>query len=122
MTEPLQSAVDELVRSNPILQATLDEHIASWEEVLPYLLMGDVARLLAERYDVAGTDPIRLAEIEAVLDTLDTQLGSADRDVQDLVAVGFLEQLPYPHERGAGIRSILPRQLKEEILRVTGFP
>ena len=88
------------------LQPLLDEHLVDQEgELLPYLLMGDVAQWLHEQ---SRTEPHRVSE---VLRWLEDEYVRGDFDVRNLIDVGIVEMLPAAPE-GATVLDLLGPELR----------
>ena len=95
-----------LVDQAPELQPLLEEHLADQEgELLPYLLMGDIAQWLHEH---SQTDPRRVSE---VLGWLEGEFARGDFDTRNLIDVGIVEMLPALPE-GATVLDLLGPQLR----------
>jgi hypothetical protein len=105
----LVAFVDRLVRAVPALAPLVEENRAgNYNDVLTHPFLGDVTFREVENY-LAG-DPAALAEVTAVLRHLEAEFG-LDEEVDNPIAVSFLENLPYDHEPGAGIASLLGPKL-----------
>ena len=86
-----------------------DQHVSYYQQVLPHVLLGDLAHYLNS---VARTDgPERMALDEAVA-LLECGLGSADTKLQELIAVSFLARLDPEDEDFAPIRARFGERLK----------
>lgn len=86
---PSELLVHELVEEFSELRPLLTEHLADNEgELLPYLLMSDVARWTIRE---VARNPSRVAEL---LGWLEARYAAADEVVETLIAVGFVEMLP----------------------------
>ena len=95
-----------LLLAAPELQPLMDEHLADQEgELLPYLLMGDVAQWLHEH---TLTEPHRVSE---VLRWLEDEFVRGDFDVRNLIDVGIVEMLPAAPE-GATVLDLLGPELR----------
>lgn len=85
--------VTELVERFPELRPLLDEHLAGQEdELLPYLLLADVARWAQATY---RSDP---QGVGAVVDWLEAEYVRAAASEKDLIGLGFVEVIPYRPE------------------------
>ena len=85
-----QDLVTELVGRFPELRALLDEHLADQGgELLPYLLMADVAGWAHATYP---TDP---EAVGGVVDWLEYEYAQAATAEKDLIGLGFVEAIPY---------------------------
>ena len=82
--------VTQLVEQHPQLRTLLDEHLAEQEgELLPYLLLADVARWAQATY---ASDPGVVGE---VVDWLEAEYVRAEGAEKDLIGLGFVEVIPY---------------------------
>jgi hypothetical protein len=85
-----EDLVTDLVERVSELQPLLDEHLEDQEgELLPYLLLADVARWAQATY--AG-DPRAVGE---VVDWLEAEYVRAEAAEKDLIGLGFVEAIPY---------------------------
>lgn len=139
--EPAVAAfLDRLLRAVPALGPLADEQRYGYHrEVLAHPFLGDVAQrevaLLTggaslgidddwpeeDRAEAlrlyTSTSPDPAAEVRAVLGLLEAELGS-DADVDNLIAVGLVEMLPYEDEPGAAeITALLGPRLRAELDR-----
>ena len=98
------SFCQRLVESIPALSPILAEHRSdNFGEILSHPFMGDVSRWYLAR--LRQGDLVGARELAKYLD-LEYMSGSAY--VQDLLAVSFIENLPWEHEDEArGVRSTL---------------
>ncbi|HEY0152060.1 MAG TPA: hypothetical protein VGB92_08690 [Longimicrobium sp.] len=79
---------DELARVTPVLSAARTEHLSDHGELLPHVLMGDIRRLLAQAAEGASE-----ATLRSPLNLLDCFMTEGDEEVQNVIAVSFLEYL-----------------------------
>lgn len=94
-----------LVALAPELEQVLDEHLEEQEgELLPYLLMGDVAAWLSER---SRRESERTAQILA---WIEDEYVRGDFDVRNLIDVGIVEMLPAAPD-GADVLVLLGPEL-----------
>ena len=102
--------VDRLLSAFPQLSPLVEEHLADQEgELLPYLLLADIARWAQASY--AG-DP---ALVGRLIDWLEGEFVRAEPAEKDLIGLGFVEVIPYlPH--GAPLLA----RLGPELTRVAG--
>lgn len=85
---PTADMVTRLVRSVPVLESDLREHIEFYDELLPHLFMGEVTPQLVDWLQ-AGDVP----RARAVLDALEAEYGK-DYQVDELIGASFIENLP----------------------------
>ena len=94
-------AVDAAPSLGPVLQ----DHLDSFDELLPHVFFGEVTRWAVLRYEDALDD----REVASVLDLLEREFASGR--ATELIAASFLENLPRSDQSGAGIRQRLGPQL-----------
>lgn len=85
-----------VVRACPSFEAQVEEHVADNGEVLGHLLMGDVGRLFEGFFTGTTNLPIGQptdGEVRAVLAVLDQGLADGDENVENMIAVSFVEGL-----------------------------
>jgi hypothetical protein len=99
-----------LVGSFPELAPVLEEHRHEYGEVLPHVFFGDFTR-----WFVAGYQAGDVARLRQVAEWLDEQYQTADDVVRDLIAVSFLENLPWPPEPNADVADLLGPLLTERL-------
>jgi len=106
--------IDELVRAVPDLRPVWRAHVEDWDEVLTHIFLADVRRTAQRWFDSQREDD--RAALAALLDHLDESVDT-DPQVRELVATGFVEDLPYPGEPGDGIVDLLGPKLRAEYAR-----
>jgi len=88
----------------------LREHLADEDgELLPHMFMADLIR--------AATEWLRSEDGRAVLASVLASFEDAyghDYEVDELIATGFVEALPYPHDKGAELLAMLGPKLRAE--------
>lgn len=90
---PSQDLAVRLVGEFPDLAPVMDEHLDDQEgELLPYLLMADVARWAQATY---ASDPDAVGRL---LDWLEVEFEAAEPAEKDLIGLGFVEVIPFPPE------------------------
>ncbi len=94
---PLPAPFDRLLSDVPDVATVYDEHIDDYGEVIPHVLMADVARQFNERL-VASTGTGQeagdaTAFVTAVLASLEASVADADGGVKEVVSASFLENL-----------------------------
>jgi hypothetical protein len=90
---PSESLVVRLVDEFPDLARVMEEHLVDQEgELLPYLFLADVARWAQATYRTAPDTVGRLA------DRLEAEFEAGEPAERDLVALGFVEVIPFPPE------------------------
>lgn len=116
MNSATEDFVEALANRFPALLIILEEHLEDqYGETLPHVYLGEVTRWLVERLRTAGASDRDLLEI---LTFLERAFGGSEDEVQDLIAVSFLENLPRPGEPGSGIRSLVGPLMREELGRI----
>jgi hypothetical protein len=108
---PARTLIPDLAAANPAMAGVLDSHIADWDELLPTTYFADLVRACV-RWLGSGEAPHR-ESVASVLGDLDTAYGN-DVEVDELISTGFVENLPYPDEEGAGMLAMLGPKLRAE--------
>lgn len=99
-----QDLARRLVTTVPALGPLMRTHLDDMDgELLPYLLLADVARWCAEE---VTTSPDVVGE---VVIWLEQQYAVAAPPERDLIALGFVEASPFPPEGEALLRRLGPK-------------
>jgi hypothetical protein len=102
------------------LDALLKEHVDdNFGQILPHVFFGDLTRyvlMLLASSAGGGLQPRR--ELRDILDFLEESFFAGDKELQELISVSFLENLPRPDEEGSQIRSMLGSALSAELRRM----
>lgn len=105
----LQNAVDVLLRRVPAFAAARvkDESYMSHDDDAPYLVFGDLARLLIELIRTRPMTAEANSTIVESFDVLNDLASSTSDDIKTLVEVGILEVLTDSTESVAAARQYL---------------
>ncbi len=99
---PLPAPFDRLLTDVPDLAPVYDEHIDDYGQVIPHVLMADLARSFNDRLVVStGTGPEAgdaTAFVSAVLASLEASLAGSSAGVEEVVSASFLENLDQEDE------------------------
>jgi hypothetical protein len=99
--------VDRIITTVPALEPLAREStFGDHEDVLVHLFLADVVRQEVDNF-LAG----QLDEVRTVLDLIEREWGG---DVDEPIAVSFVENLPYPHEPAAALVDLLGPNLRAE--------
>ena len=93
-----------------------DEHIKDNDEVLHHVLMGELTTYAIKLYRTGHKerDDRSRETLDAILDLLEQAIQSPDGNLQELVAVSFVENLGRADEDYDGMRALLrPALLKQ---------
>ncbi len=102
-----QAFVERMITAVPALEPLARENTAGdHEDVLVHLFLADVVRQEVDNV-LAGN----LDEVRVVLQFLEQEWGG---DVDEPIAVSFVEHLPYPHEPGTALIDLLGPHLRAE--------
>lgn len=113
--------VEGIVERFPSLGEVFAEHVSdNFGEVLPHLFFGDLTRYVVSAHLGVGSgehpeDIVIEHHLTAMLKDLEVAYAGGDPEVQELIAVSFLENLPRPDEEGSGIRARLGPQLTAQL-------
>ena len=108
----------------PMLRPMVDEHLAFYEEMLPYVWLSELRAFLIESSATPRWWPASPARrrsrdtVRAVMAALESEYEQGDEQTRSLIALGFLESLPPPNERGGWLWDDLGPLLREEAGRV----
>jgi hypothetical protein len=92
------------------------EHIEYYDEVLPTVLLGDVARWYWKELAQRSSEAPAARSAAAVLGEMYT-----GEPMETIIATGFLEGLPRPDEDGRDVVEELPGNLREELRRMEAW-
>lgn len=108
--------VRQLADEFPDILAVLEEHETdNFGEILPHVFMGTLTFHLTSLIPQALQNARQLSELHRVLDRLERVYVTGPPEVRNLLAVSFLENLPYQDETGAGIREMIGPTLKAQL-------
>lgn len=113
---PSQAGVHRLVTAEPALADDLNEHLDTYEGLLPHLFMGELIDRLLEW--LGDGDEADAARVRTVLAALDDEYGR-NFEVDELIAASFVEDLPEAGE-DSGLLVLLGPKLKKELNRQRG--
>jgi hypothetical protein len=125
MSDATIEFIQLLVRRYPRLQPIFDEHVSdNFGEVLPHLFLGDLTRYSVSRFVAVESgmlpkDSEAEWELRRLLSDLEDAYSAGDEELQELISVSFLENLPRPDEEASGLRAWLGPALLAQ-LRVIG--
>lgn len=118
MSERTVAFVRSLVSRFAGLRELLEEHVEdNFGEILPHVFFGDLTRYILSLLSAAtagGGLPPR-SELREILDYLEEAYSEANEEIQELISVSFLENLPRPGENGSQIREMIGRQLRKQM-------
>lgn len=109
---PSERLATRLVDEFRNLSSVLEEHLDDQEgELLPYLLMADVARWANAAY---ASDPQTVGRL---VDWLEVEFEEAQPAEKDLIGLGFVEAIPLPPEGTALLLRLGPHltQVADEL-------
>lgn len=109
--------VAEIANHFPSLGAALTAHKEdNFGTILPHVFFGDVTRWASLVTLATAAESLRhIKELTSVLGYLENAYSSGDEELQELISVSFLENLPRPGERGAQIRQLLGSALSAQL-------
>ena len=106
--------MNALVDKFPALQPLRQEHLEDqYGEMLPHVLLADVERWVEKQ--ISNTSGIPHPDVRGVLEYLEEGFKSDQGEVNELIAVSFLEHLPRPPDPASEIRSYLGPCLQKHL-------
>jgi len=109
----------EAAARHPMLDAVYRQHLADEGEILPTLYLADVVRVFVPAF----MDPQTREHARGVLQVMEEGMVHDDPEVVNMVAVGFVETLPYGNELGTKeIWAALPPRLRASWEEMYGLP
>jgi len=94
----------------------LDEHVEANDGILPHVFFYDVTQYVRALTTSAGLGSKQAEqELRAILDLFEEQFTNGSEDVQELISVSFLENIPPAGEEGAELRDLVGPNLKREL-------
>ncbi len=124
MSDVTEAVIDRLVLRFDSLKPIFREHLAdNFGEVLPHLFMGEVTRYLHEQMIAAeqGNQEDSWTEVDDVLTVLEHEFSSGGSEVEELIAVSFLENLMADDKPGREISSRLGPVLRAELMKMRAW-
>jgi hypothetical protein len=118
---PAVDLIRRLAGDSPRLSEMVEEHVADNGEILSTLVLSDLARWYVESYVDRHDDPSRYAEAQAVVDRLGQAYETAEGDLANTVAVGFVEALIPDDGSWPEYGESLPTSLRDELVAMTGW-
>ncbi|MCM6774489.1 hypothetical protein NDR87_13875 [Nocardia sp. CDC159] len=82
--------INDLADLEPEIRPIIAEHIEDNHEMLPTILMADIARWVT---DVAHNSADPAGRLKPLLDTMENAWGDGQNTVADLIATGFVENI-----------------------------
>jgi len=101
----MKQCVDQLLEAVPELRPAYEKHVSDYDELLAHVFFGDVTRYVAQkaRLDKMGKD----TPLERTLRVMERCLTSGREEVQELVAVSFVENLMEHSELLAALKPLM---------------
>jgi hypothetical protein len=110
---------DNVIAAAPDFQAVKDEHLRDNDELLLHVLMADLLRYLGSHFIhplAVAARPPTASELKAVLQILDAAMVNGDPDVENAIAVSFIEGIE-SEPFFSGLSSLLGPHLRAELER-----
>jgi hypothetical protein len=106
------NVVPQLIQAVPEFEDTYDEHMADFDELLTYILFGDLVRYVLAAYKTGNEELV-----ERALRFLNKAITVGDEDVVTLVRFGFVEDFNLSDPLTLRFIATWPRRLREEASR-----
>ena len=109
---PEVAFVGALVHAHPLLFDLLQEHLDTYDQLIPHIFMGELENWVEERFRSHGASD---AELVSIFGFLEDSYGDGNPYVDELIFVSFLETLPTPDDQLAEIRALAGPKLTEQL-------
>lgn len=107
----IETLFQEMLRACPELESVQVEHITDLGELIPHMCMADVTRYVCNQLRSGRT----ASEFSALLEVLERAMVIGDGNVQNLVAVSFVENLSDEPDARRELRKLFGRSLLTEL-------
>ena len=116
MRNDIAEFVGQLITTSPELSEVHRQHLVDQGELLPHVLMGEITRLVIAQA-ASGESADWLAKL---LLRLEAGLTSGNRDIAELVAVSFVENLCGENTTIETLRPVMGAALRREVKAICG--
>ena len=122
-TTPVDSLVEALASRSAGVRVLLESHLReNFGGLLPHLFLGALTRHVVELYSQATQSNRSAAgELASLLGVLEEHFSSGVPELQELIAVSFLENLPSKGESNCEIRELLGPSLAKQVAEMTDW-
>jgi hypothetical protein len=103
--------VADLVEEAPPLLPLLQEHLDTYDSLLPHIFMADVTRWAVREHTSNPSDQ----SLALLLQRLETAFEAGDPHEHELIGASFLENLPSRTDPGADIRERLGPAMRRHL-------
>jgi hypothetical protein len=118
MNDSTALLVRMLVEKFPGLSELYRKHLTdNFGELLPHVFFGDFTRYVVSLYlgCTGESEDSNVRTVGEILECLENAYETGDEQVQELISVSFLENLPRPGETGSEIRKRMGPHLTEQL-------
>jgi len=110
---PLVDCIAELLYRVPELQSAYYEHLRDFDELLPHVFLGEVTRCVVQQ--VRSAEIAEALPARRTLDFFEEYMAGGGREVQQLIAVSFVENLAKHDDILATLSTIIGPHLRAEL-------
>ncbi|MDC0358635.1 hypothetical protein OAO01_07450 [Oligoflexia bacterium] len=96
MSDSTKTFVLDLIKLVDDLQRLYEEHIESYDELLPHVFFGDLTRYVVSSFESIIGDQYNGQEwkdLDNILKHIENGVSGDDKEIQGLIVVSFLENL-----------------------------
>ncbi len=111
--------VQQILDRFPSLTAVARDVRESYGELFPHLFLAALVRHMQLKLSQADQEESAV-NIDSIVHFLGENFDNGNLSVRHLIAASFVENMPYPHEPGVSLISILPQNLKLELKNQRG--
>jgi hypothetical protein len=105
--------VENLVARFPVLRGNYDAHLFNEGTILPHVFFWDLTQEVVQVF-ILGDDAT--LDWRGVLDYLEEQVKSGNKDIFEVIVTSFLWYMPYPGKPGHGLVQELGPELSRRLL------
>lgn len=108
-----------LASSSDAVRDVIDDCHEAFGHGIPTVVLGQVGQWYWKT--AASIDPSAARDAQRAAQVLAELFETGDEFVQTAIATGFLEALPFPHEKDRRVVDLLPIPLRDERLRMESW-
>ncbi|PKL38575.1 MAG: hypothetical protein CVV44_11890 [Spirochaetae bacterium HGW-Spirochaetae-1] len=113
MLYPSQEFVNNFVDKFLYLKPILKEHIEDYDEILPHVFLGEIAKWCVANYKNSSQE-----NVQQIFEYIEQTFKNGGEEIQELISVSFLENLSNQNEDERKILKYLGPELLSEFKKI----